>query len=196
MNNHTTGLARMMAFLVLKLPFIHFFALQIVSDVFVFKSSNPCPTASNMLQRSPPCQFAHWLWIEAKCVRYFYPESMISLDLSWCGLLAKAIACTWPVCAGGVGTQPWVLREGWREGGRRGRWRQGVGGRVRGGGAVVDGRIPLRVHENKRGGWMWVRQERKQIRKWEREEEELKGKHNYSDSEQLATENLLPVWRI
>lgn len=85
---------------------------------------------------------------------------------------------------------------------RRGRWRQGVGGR--GGGGAVDTWNPLRPslpalsrrrlerEEDsalKQEGWTHVSEEseRKQIRKYEREKEELTRKHDYSDLEQLAT---------
>lgn len=80
-------------------------------------------------------------------------------------------------------------------------WRQGVGGRGREGGGV-DARIPLRprlpalsreewrgrnrVHENKRGGSMGVRRERKQIGKYERQKKKLTRKLYCSGSEQLA----------
>lgn len=85
---------------------------------------------------------------------------------------------------------------------RRGRWRQGVGGR--GGGGAVDTWTPLRPslpalsrrrlereEESalKQEGWTHVSEEseRKQIRKYERETGELTRKHDYSHLEQLAT---------
>lgn len=128
-------------------------------------------------------------------MRYFYTESMISLELCRCGLLAKAIAYSWPVGAGGVGTQPWVPREGWRKIGRDvclcacsystvqeggGTWWKGVGGRGEGGGrGMVDARILLAMPRKRFcvGGWecvrtrgcVWMRRERKQTGKFKRE---------------------------
>lgn len=194
---------RKLSVVLLKSPLINFLTM-----LKLFSRLDPCPTACNMLQMTPcphPLKpVCTWLWIEAKCMRYFYPESMISLDLSWCRLLAKAIACTWPVGAGGVGTQPQALSEGWNEGGIGMQrclcvlllWNQEAENRGRGG-AVVDGRIPLRpsllVLPRR-----WASREDESARKagCEREKEKLKRKHNYSDSEQLTTQNLLPVWQI
>lgn len=149
---------------------------------------------------------------------------MILLDLSRCRLLVRAIACSWPVGACGVGRNTGCRdrRDGLREEEewrdirvcvlvcffffyserRRGRWRQGVGGR--GGGGAVDTWTPLRPslpalsrrrlereEESalKQEGWTHVSEEseRKQIRKYERETGELTRKHDYSHLEQLAT---------
>lgn len=99
-------------------------------------------------------------------VRYFYPAPVISLDLSRCGLQAKAIACSWPVGCRRRGHTSMGAEEGMKEGRQcnielrasvfvrarvsvlscllvrsRGRWRKnGVGGR----GGAVHASIPLR----------------------------------------------------
>lgn len=92
-----------------KIFFSSFLTLQTGSDTL--KMFSRVQILGTVIQLLPPqSQFALWLWLAAKCVRYFYPESVISLDLSWCRSLAEVIACTWPAGTGGVGTQHWAHR--------------------------------------------------------------------------------------
>lgn len=87
-----------------KIFFCYVFMLQIRFDVLKMFArvqilAHQHPKHSKELP-PPWSQFALELWIAAKCASYFYPESMVSLDLSRCRSLAEAIACTWPVGPG------------------------------------------------------------------------------------------------